>query len=360
MKIKSIYFLLIVILLLSGCIRSKGFSVSVEPVKDEIKKRALDGIPFYKKTLVFTQTSIYLDLFYEVRLFINYRKDGSQTKTTILPAAINMIYEKELAGCNQFYNATQSLPSGVDPIAVIIASFNEFVPNTYPIRGVNDFGNVSKTKLPVLYSNIVDSKMIVDWKNIYYINYKVPITGSSSLTAELSGEGTLNKVTGDTEDKTFPAIIEGISTLLPLKEFLTSQWIPKSSNAEIQRSITSLEISITLEIEKKICKYTLSKLHSLKEWDQADKQRKAAEQEKNKGEDDKTNEGLHMAKTIKEPKEMYPAFPAIELTDQFATKSLEVINSSSVKKDEKKDAAKNSIEFSGQVKLPTEEKNEKK
>jgi len=360
MKIKSIYFLLIVILLLSGCIRSKGFSVSVEPVKDATKKKAVDGIPFYKKTLVFTQTSIYLDPFYEVRLFINYKKDGSQTKSTILPAAVSKIYEKELVGCNQFYNDTQSVPTGKDPITAIVDSFNKFVPPSYPIRGVNDFKDVSNDKLPVLYSNVVDSKMIVDWKNLYYINYKVPVAGSSSLTVELSGEGTLNKSTGETEDKTLATIIEGVSTLLPMKEFLTSKWIPKSSIAEVQKSLASLEISISLEIEKKVCKYTLSRFHSLKEWDQADKQRKALEQNKIENKQGSADQGQKTAKTIEEPKEMYPSFPAIELTDQFATKSLEIIDSSIAKKDDKKDAVKNAIEISGQIKMPEKENSDKK
>jgi hypothetical protein len=361
MKIKSVVLVLSVsLLLMSGCIRSRGLSVSVEPVQDATKKKVVDGIPFYKKIPVFTQTSIYLDPFYEVRLFINYKKDGSQTKAITLPAAVSTIYEEGLAGCNQFYEATQSFSALVDPIAAIIKSFDNSIPADYKyrIRGVDDFTDGSNKKLPVLYSNVVDSKMIVDWKNQYYINYKVPIAGSSSLTAELSGEGTLNKVTGETEDKTLSTIMEGISTLLPLKEYLTAKWIPKSPDKTTQENFTSLEISISLEIEKKVCKYTLSKFHSLKEWEQADNQRKKDELEQI--EQEQGSVGPAKAVTKKEPREMYPAFPAIELSDPLATKSLELIDQSSAKKDDKKDAQKNAIEFSGQVKLPAEDKNNKK
>jgi hypothetical protein len=78
-----------------------------------------------------------------------------------------------------------------------------------------------------------------------------------------------------------------------------------------------------LEIEKKVCKYTFTKLL-------------------------KMLPGTELE------------YKPIQLSDESAGRSLEILDSTSAKKDDKKDAAKNAIEFSGQIKMPEEAKSEKK
>jgi len=329
MKIKSIYFLLIIILLLSGCIQTKGFSVKVGPLEDATKIKDAAGIPFYKKIPIFVQTSIYLSPFYEIKLYVSEGKVGNEVTATSIPSAKMLIFESDLTKFSNFVNDAQRLESAAD----VISKFNGTLPLTeqYKIRGVDAFKGVSqrtdsekeKMKLPELYSNNIETKIVVDWLNLYYLNYMVPLAGSSSLTAEFSPEGTLNKAVGETEDKTLETIIGAVSSFLPIKEFFTKKWGVGETTAELFKPVTKRTtkiIHISLEVEKKICKYTLTKT----------------------------------CRTANEISEM------IALDDKLASRGLEVIDSASAKKDEKKDAAKNAIEFAGQVKMPEEKKDDKK
>ena len=75
-------------------------------------------------------------------------------------------------------------------------------------------------------------------------------------------------------------------------------------------------IAISLGIEKRICKYTLTETHR---------------------EESKDNK-------------------EILLDSNSASKTLEILDADSTKKDDKNDVAKSTLEFSGQVKLPADEK----
>jgi hypothetical protein len=332
MEWKFLVFLFMVVLLASiGCQRKNGFVVSVEPLPEASRKGPVCGIPFYKKIPVFVQSTVYLDPFYEVRLYIDEGTVSKELKPALLPVAVSLIAEKDLPTCSKFIAAIR----GVSTIEGIIEEFNQTVVPIFKIRSFDEFDRLAKEQqkkkapnssdqdqpelgkidMPQLFSNASETKMVIDWNHIYYINYKVPVVGSSSLNAEFNSDGTLTKAVGETEEKTFEAVVGAISTLLPVKEYLTKKWVPGEN-----KRISGKEMAIALEIEKKVCKYTLTKVHQ--EWAMG--------------------------------------YPAICPADNSASRILEIVDATTAKKDEKKEATKNAIEFSGQVKLPAEEKKENK
>jgi hypothetical protein len=166
---------LIVILLFWGSARRKGFCVTVEPLAGRGKKKTVNGIPFYKKIPVFVQTSIYLDPFYEIRLFINPSDSGE--KPVMLPDAVSLIRPDDLYKCKDFFNSSRSLQEKNE----VITTFKKDISATYEVRGVDYFKVELKDPnlIPKLYSNVVEARMVVDWKNLYHINYRVPAIGSS-------------------------------------------------------------------------------------------------------------------------------------------------------------------------------------
>jgi hypothetical protein len=322
-KVLILFLMAFLLLAVAGC-RRKAFSIIVEPLTDASEKKAVDGVPFYKKIPVWLQTSVYLDPYYEISLFVSQGEPGKGVATTAIPSAKMLIAESDLPKFSNFVNQAKKLTSE----GAIISKFKRIVPekDQYKIRGPSSFKDIPKEegpkkdsmKLPKLYSNSTEEKIVVDWKNLYYINYLVPVVGSSSLTAEFGDDGTLTKAAGETEDKTLETIVGAVSTFLPIKEFLTDKWIPQAAAKRGGVRETKGMIAISLGIEKKICKYTLTEVH------------------RKLGEDNQE----------------------IALDSRSANKALEILDADSAKKDEKKNDAKKALEFSGQVTLPREEKKE--
>jgi hypothetical protein len=317
---KKLVVLLILVFLLfitSGCSRKSGFSVTVEPLADAPQKMAVDGIPFYKKIPIFVQTSIYLDPFYEIKLFVDEGTVDRENKPSLLPAAVSLIAESDLPQCSVFANKVKSLSD----INSVIQKFMEIVPSTYQVRGVNYFeDNNENPNLPKLFSNHADAKMVVDWKNLYYINYKVPVVGTSSLKADLGPDGTLTKAEGETTDRTVETILGAVSSFLPIKELLTTALTPailkgEAGEKEHRRETEVKPVTISIEIEKKVCIYTLTKIH--RDWKDG--------------------------------------YPAILLSDVSANRVLDVIDLAPIPKNGNNGAPKNALEFSGQITLPAEE-----
>jgi hypothetical protein len=316
--------LLVAVLLLGvcACQRKNGFSVSVGPLEDAPERKDVDGIPFYKKIPVFVQTSIYLDPYYEVSLFVSQGEPGKEAAISSIPSAIMLIAESDLPKFSNFVNQARKLTS----VGAILNKFKSILPEKdhYQIRGPNSFKDIPKEdgpakeslKLPKLYSNNIETRIVVDWKNLYYLNYKTPVVGSSSLAAELNADGTLAKAAGEIEDKTLETIVGAVAAFLPIKEFFTDRWIPATKITKGGLQAGEGIIAISLGIEKKICKYTLTETKRTLSGDNQE----------------------------------------ILLDSKSAGKTLEILDADSTKNDDKKEAAKNALEFSGHVKLPAEEK----
>jgi hypothetical protein len=184
--------------------------------------KKMPGIPFYAKTLQFKHASVYVRTWLRVTLTVEKKtvdtKDGKEVlldgSKQIIPLDLRKEDAKLLA-----------------PIRIAIINANtktaadavQFVKDFSALPAVTSDDGVP----PVLIKNVVESELVVDNDHRYYLNAPLPWFGTGNLTQELNPDGTLSKVTSNPDTK----LAEGISALLPLKEYLTGEFVQPSKTA---------------------------------------------------------------------------------------------------------------------------------
>lgn len=242
---------------LSGCVSS----VRVHDVAGE----RLKGIPFYVKTSVFEQKSVWKRHWFKGslteketwRYFDGTKAPKSHVITKpALQARVGKTQESRIADLRR---ALAGLGGGGSPDSVRSAflSLSKLPLTPYDLE-------------PELYSNQVVETTAVDYDRVLFLNAPVPWFGESKLTSELNADGTLSKAS--TEVTSEPG--DALSTLLPIKEFLTAELIDDDASAEEVEAATldsdvdtvgpaTKAISFELSVEEQGFLYVFSLTHAV-------------------------------------------------------------------------------------------------
>jgi hypothetical protein len=97
--------------------------------------------------------------------------------------------------------------------------------------------------------NTVEQTAVIDYSKKYYLNTQVSIFGNGTVSAELNSDGTLSK----TSSATTPGATEALSTLLPIKEFLSAAAglaAPVGGFREGGLPLLGKKVQFTLSLEK--------------------------------------------------------------------------------------------------------------
>ena len=220
--------------------------VNVVKVKEETLKadnktadRSVEGIPFYVKTEMFKQVTVYRQTWFRATLTVSQKlvdikenkkvtsDAGAQTFMRDIPKKwiISTGEVDKLTKLKQDILKANTVPS-VDA-AKLIADFGRLDaidPNTLPE--------------PELVGNAISSTWVVDRSRTYYLNAPLPWFGAGSLTQELSSDGTLTKAISAPDTKA----VEGLSALIPFKEYLTGEFVKTAAEAVTEGS--SIEVQV--------------------------------------------------------------------------------------------------------------------
>jgi hypothetical protein len=192
-------------ILMSSC-------TSVVKVKQGETK--LSGIPFFMKNEVFRQVTVNRETWYRLTLKLDKKlvetKDGKEVLldrgTQSFVAEAKDINDKQVIAIKSAILRADT--SNVDDAIQLIKDFQAI-----PSRGVAT--NLSELK------NDIASEWVVDDTKVYYLNAPLPWFGTGNLTQKLNPDGTMSEVTSNPDTK----LSEGISALLPVKEYLSGEFI---------------------------------------------------------------------------------------------------------------------------------------
>ncbi len=210
------------------------------------------GLPFYLKSMVYRQHSTYEYAWLRLSLgqapvpptgtqgaeqtgprtvMVRDVRDDDENRQRIarlqalvadLPAKAPSDLDKEIAKIREAFAAIPALPS------------------THT-RAPGD-ANLRMT------ANYVERVPVVDYTKVYYLNGTIPPFGSNNLSAELAADGTLSKgateSTGGVGDA-IGTIATAVTGLAPIKEFLTTKWVPtKSDSTDLANAKTFLPLAV--------------------------------------------------------------------------------------------------------------------
>ncbi|MBS1994778.1 MAG: hypothetical protein JSS86_00650 [Cyanobacteria bacterium SZAS LIN-2] len=174
-----------------------------------------DGIPFYTKVEKFHRTTVYDVTWLQATLTVDRKvsqeksgKEGDQTGRK--EVFVRLAPLTDLAVLDDF--ARRIVDATGTDVGTADAFIREFVQRP-------NFNPDTATPGPAI-KHSVDSEWVVDSSRTYFLNAPLPWFGTGNLTQELNDNGTLAKATSNPEQK----LAEGLSQLLPIKEFLTSRF----------------------------------------------------------------------------------------------------------------------------------------
>jgi hypothetical protein len=200
------------------------------------------GLPFYIKVERFKPTSVYRKTWLRLTMTVEHKGTDTKTGKAVTAGNEKAIYQKDVLRDSPQLAALKAAmvrSSGTEVEA--LALINQF--KSLPAIANDD------SVTPVLVKNTVQSVWVVDSAHTYYLNAPFPWFGSGNLTQELNPDGTLSKVTSNPESK----VAEGISALLPIKEFLTGEFVksgtasdtaPASANSKLMMMLRSVRPAI--------------------------------------------------------------------------------------------------------------------
>lgn len=202
---------------LAGCSVVK---VSEKPAGGE-NSDDIDGIPFYVKVEKFKKTTIYTETWLRATL-------------TVETKAIDTADNKEVVVDTGKQPYVMDLPKGPNPALTAIkkALLNAEMQSAGTAEKIiDDFQKLApydhSNAKPERIGNNVAAEWVVDSSKTYYINAPLPWFGSASLTQKLAPDGTLTEVTSSPDTK----LAEGLSTLIPFKEFLSGEFVETAAEA---------------------------------------------------------------------------------------------------------------------------------
>lgn len=257
-------------LLLFGC----ASTVWVEKQGAGGASQGVAGIPFYTKKEVFQHTTKWAQVWASVSLKVEKRlasDEGNSDRPAISQVFSKQLLVENLGALTDIKRKILSIDQGDS------SSISQLVDDFLNIDDAEDPSSAS----PSLIGNEVTSTWVVDGGKTYYLNSPLPWFGTGSLTQELAGDGTLTKVVSAPDTK----LAEGLSSLIPLKEYLTGRLVTplaNESNAAIDATLktmaafdaslvpqeikrnkgkSSFVYSVELHIEEKGYVYTFNKTY---------------------------------------------------------------------------------------------------
>lgn len=200
------------IALLTACAKA----VWVQKNSESATAAGVYGLPFYVKTEQFKKTTVYADTWLRSTLTVAKKLVDTKDGKEVLLDRGTQQYVKDLP---------KPQPDAlVDIKSSILRSDNADLAEAE--RVIQSFMRLkevdhAKTTGWVLIKNVVESEWVVDNSRTYYLNAPIPWFGSGSLTQKLNADGTLSEVVSTPDTK----LSEGLSSLIPLKEYLTGEYV---------------------------------------------------------------------------------------------------------------------------------------
>jgi hypothetical protein len=175
-----------------------------------------DGVPFYIKVERFVHTTAYADTWIRATLTVEKKlvdnKDGKEVLVDVgQQSRIKNLVNAPKPALNAIKD--EILRANNADIAQAEAVIRKF-----DVLNEIDFGI---PRNPPIVRNVVDSAWVVDSTKTYYLNAPLPWFGAGNLTQKLAADGTLSEVISAPDTK----IGEGLSTLIPFKEYLTGRYV---------------------------------------------------------------------------------------------------------------------------------------
>ncbi|MGA8368152.1 MAG: hypothetical protein WB716_12615 [Candidatus Acidiferrales bacterium] len=108
----------------------------------------------------------------------------------------------------------------------------------------------------LLVSNSVAPERYVDATTVYFYNVKKPFVGPANAEIDLTNEGILSKLSGQSEDKTLPTILSA----LPTSNLITSAAGIGAAAVEVQptQQCEPAEYKVDVQVQERIYKHTRS------------------------------------------------------------------------------------------------------
>lgn len=196
-------------------------------LKDAAGAGKLSGVPFYVKVDEYVHSTVYERRWLRATLKVEKKmRDTKSDKEVTIDVGTQSVTRELLASTTELDALRLRLlqPDGdsFEAAERLVAAFSALK-------------SVAESDVPArLVANTVSRETIVDRSRVYYLNAPLPWFGTGNLTQELNPDGTLTKVVSNPDTK----LAEGISSLLPLKEYLTGRFV-KSATAAATSPTTS-------------------------------------------------------------------------------------------------------------------------
>lgn len=201
-----------VALALSGC--TQTLWVHEKPTNSKMAASAVEGLPFYIKTKKYDQETKWEKIWYEAILKITKKPvtTNSEAKQTAVTQSFTKEFTKEqLSQLTDLKKEILSLKDGDQQDG------NHLILQFMAMQGMGSSNDVKE----VLVANKISSKWVVDSSRLFYLNSPLPWFGSNNINQKLNDDGTLNQASSAPNTK----LSEGISSLIPFKEYLTSRYV---------------------------------------------------------------------------------------------------------------------------------------
>lgn len=203
-------------ILLGGCSNAVWVNERVTKNGEDDTYRQIGGVPFYVKKEVFNQTTSYAKTWLKATLSVEktllYNSDGKVESFKLDTQSIEKrLLKSQLPELNSIKKSIlEARDLTGKEIKSIVSSFSS-------LNSLANMSNVPREQI----GNTMTSAWIVNEDEKYYLNAPLPWFGTANFTQELNRDGTLGKVTSSPDTK----LAEGISSLIPLKEYLTGKHV---------------------------------------------------------------------------------------------------------------------------------------
>lgn len=210
------------------------------------------GIPFFARTGFCNRETVWLEPLYTLSLRAQkLPATASEQPQEIAKAELGLTAYRTIKSSNLATLIAGLVGGTIETPAAALAEFQ----NVVKAAGTPLTGRESDLDLST-NTNAMESG--VDYSKRLYYNVKRPWVGTTSSTLKLKADGTIEEATASVEDKT----LETISSLIPLKEFLTAELIPAAPDSS-ETETEPVAYRITLTVTTTIYKHSLSRRDAL-------------------------------------------------------------------------------------------------
>lgn len=217
----------------------------------------LPGVPFYVVGYRCQHTTVWLQPVYIVT-FSATSSDGKP-----IPALTRFLGRREFedenvqSSLSAIKNASTA-PVPEDQYQTLLKGFRSiqgFNPVSFDPMKILTTGSREENEV-LLVSNTVVPERYIDARTVYFYNVNKPFVGPANAEIDLSNEGILSKVSGQSEDKTLPTILSA----LPTSDLIKSAAGIGAAGVELRPTTPgeAVKYKVDLQIQTRIYKHTRS------------------------------------------------------------------------------------------------------